>query len=167
MLCTAPRWKIKFVMFLIPNAPSLLGSCLSHTVTCTRLQLQTVLCPVALALSCVLWLCPVPQPPPCPGLLLLAWVGCSERQPMFLVAVGLFPLLWTKSWGSLEEQGLCACRFNSQPCVQTMPSWPSTQCCCSKWGFGARCCWDGNVHISSTQCYFSCHHSCQFRPCLD
>lgn len=66
---------------------------------------------------CALWLCPMPQPPLCPGLLLLVWVGCSRRPPMFWVALGLFPGRWTESCGSLEEQGLRARRFSSQPPV--------------------------------------------------
>lgn len=59
MLCTAPRRKIKFVMFLISNAPSFLASCHSHAVRhapgCSYRK------------PCVLWLCPAPQPPLCQG----------------------------------------------------------------------------------------------------
>lgn len=54
MLCTASRWKIKFVMFLISNAPSFLASSCFHAVACTRLQLQKALC-----VSCASALCPV------------------------------------------------------------------------------------------------------------
>lgn len=102
MLCTASRWKIKFVMFLISNAPSFLASSCFHAVACTRLQLQKALCvscgSALCPVSCVLWLFPVPQPPLCPGLLLLVRVGGSGCPPMFLVAMGLTPCCWTEQW---------------------------------------------------------------------
>lgn len=42
--------------------------------------------------------------------------------------MGLFPLALSsagQSCGNLEGQGLHACRFSSQPCVQTVPPEPS------------------------------------------
>lgn len=96
-------------MFLIFNALSFLASCLSPAAShprcsCSPVSCGSALCPVAL----------------CPGLLLL--LGGFSEQPMFLVALGLFPCCWT---GSLEEQGLGACRLSSQPCVHTVPWCPS------------------------------------------
>lgn len=98
-------------------------------------------------------------------------LGYTKHPPLCSGTVGLSSHHGTKLCGSTEEQGLLACRLSLQPCRHKLLICSHLHRIAAADGASKLVAVADSYmprvkYVSSTHHYFSCHHSCQFRPCL-
>lgn len=154
-------------MLFIFIVPSLLASCLLHALPC-----MTMHCAPTAESHTSGTLCPVQNSPLSPGLLQEERWATPSTHPS---APGQWASLLTTEQrfvGALRSKGLPACRLSLQPCRHKLLICSHLHRIAAADGASKLVAVADSYmprvkYVSSTHHYFFCHHSCQFRPCLD